>query len=664
MKKQFLLFVLLTFVISIHFAYAQTSVATDKNVYNPSESITVTFNNGPGNPTDWIGIYKIGEVPGSTPATLWFYVNGSQTATVGITDGSLWFEPGLQLEGDYWVGFFENDGYTILTTDTLHVVSGQPMVTVDKGVYDIADTISATFSNGPNNSTDWIGIYKIGDIPGVQYSIMWYYVNGTQSPTIGITDGTVTFTDGLVDPGIYWAGFFENDGYTMLDSMGFEVSNLSDSIAPMPPSNIFAIPDNYNNVITWTDVPGELNEKYFVYASHSPILDLNSDNVDLIAADIEGGTQAFSHFLIAPTTNQSVTYYYAVICKDFASNVSDPGFATPITNTAKGMPVIQEVTVPNFNADGNLSEWQTLPKFRMYVSDGSGHICSNTVIDNDADLSADAYLAIDQNYLYVAFDIKDNSFNPVNSNLYPYQLDCPDLYIGLYDYKREKHSSYQRGTTPDYHLRFNEGVLSSTEVSSWCDSMVIEGPNYYYGENFPLGYIVESRIPISDLETKRNDGYTGTDIINVGYADRIAFDLGINDNDDGLTREGMLFYSALDDDNGWNNPRVWTHTWITDWLLVDVENLDKTVYTFSLDQNFPNPFNPSTLIRYSIPEAGLVTLTVYDILGKEVITLVNEERVAGKYNVNFDASNLASGVYIYTLRVNDFISSEKMVLLK
>jgi len=93
---------------------------------------------------------------------------------------------------------------------------------------------------------------------------------------------------------------------------------------------------------------------------------------------------------------------------------------------------------------------------------------------------------------------------------------------------------------------------------------------------------------------------------------------------------------------------------------------------YALEQNYPNPFNPATTIRYQLPKDGLVTLKVYDILGAEVVTLVNEEKVAGKYEVNFDASRLASGVYIYRLNVNDpstssgqsFINVKKMVLLK
>jgi len=85
---------------------------------------------------------------------------------------------------------------------------------------------------------------------------------------------------------------------------------------------------------------------------------------------------------------------------------------------------------------------------------------------------------------------------------------------------------------------------------------------------------------------------------------------------------------------------------------------------FRLEQNYPNPFNPATTIRYELPQAGIVTLKIYDILGKEVVTLVNEQKDAGRYTVQFNASKLASGVYVYRLKVNDFISTKKMTLIK
>jgi hypothetical protein len=88
------------------------------------------------------------------------------------------------------------------------------------------------------------------------------------------------------------------------------------------------------------------------------------------------------------------------------------------------------------------------------------------------------------------------------------------------------------------------------------------------------------------------------------------------------------------------------------------------VNEFKLEQNYPNPFNPGTLIKYSITERSNVTLKVYDVLGNEIAVLVNKSQGAGSYSFNFDASNLASGLYIYTLNTGNFTSSKKMMLLK
>lgn len=89
-----------------------------------------------------------------------------------------------------------------------------------------------------------------------------------------------------------------------------------------------------------------------------------------------------------------------------------------------------------------------------------------------------------------------------------------------------------------------------------------------------------------------------------------------------------------------------------------------TPTNFSLSQNYPNPFNPSTKIQYAITSRQLVILKVFDVLGKEVATLVNEEKPAGSYDVKFDAAHLPSGVYFYQLRLGDYVDSKKMLLMK
>lgn len=85
---------------------------------------------------------------------------------------------------------------------------------------------------------------------------------------------------------------------------------------------------------------------------------------------------------------------------------------------------------------------------------------------------------------------------------------------------------------------------------------------------------------------------------------------------------------------------------------------------FSLSQNYPNPFNPSTVISYEIAKAGMVTLKIYDILGKEVMTLVNENQNSGKHSVNFNGSSLSSGLYYYSLESDNFKDTKKMLLIK
>jgi len=98
--------------------------------------------------------------------------------------------------------------------------------------------------------------------------------------------------------------------------------------------------------------------------------------------------------------------------------------------------------------------------------------------------------------------------------------------------------------------------------------------------------------------------------------------------------------------------------------LTNIYEENHVPQNYKLNQNYPNPFNPVTTINYQLPKAGTVTLKIFDILGKEVKTLVNEQKDMGRYTAQFDASSLASGMYVYQLRVNDYIAVKKMMLVK
>jgi hypothetical protein len=85
---------------------------------------------------------------------------------------------------------------------------------------------------------------------------------------------------------------------------------------------------------------------------------------------------------------------------------------------------------------------------------------------------------------------------------------------------------------------------------------------------------------------------------------------------------------------------------------------------FALEQNYPNPFNPATTINYTIPVSNHATITVKDILGKAIATIVNERKAAGSYSVKFDASDLVAGIYFYTLRAGEFQQTKKLIVIK
>jgi hypothetical protein len=110
----------------------------------------------------------------------------------------------------------------------------------------------------------------------------------------------------------------------------------------------------------------------------------------------------------------------------------------------------------------------------------------------------------------------------------------------------------------------------------------------------------------------------------------------------------------------------------TNSTILSVDDIKSEPTNFSLEQNYPNPFNPSTKIKYSVPQSSQVQIKVFDVLGNEIETLVNEEKLVGTYEVTVNAESLPSGVYFYQMRAVDsesssgqgFVETKKMILLK
>lgn len=95
-----------------------------------------------------------------------------------------------------------------------------------------------------------------------------------------------------------------------------------------------------------------------------------------------------------------------------------------------------------------------------------------------------------------------------------------------------------------------------------------------------------------------------------------------------------------------------------------VENMEIIPISFSLSQIYPNPFNPTTTIYYSIPKTSFVSIKVFDVLGNEIKTLVKEEKIAGNHSIEFNANKLTSGIYLYRMQADNFSETKKLILLK
>jgi aminopeptidase N len=218
------------------------------------------------------------------------------------------------------------------------------------------------------------------------------------------------------------------------------------------------------------------------------------------------------------------------------------------------------------------------------------------------------------------------------------------------------------------------GVATTEDFQAVAESVSGMDLNYFfqewiYGENYPKysvvwntqninGNLYNLSLKISQNVNSNPAFFTMPIQIKVSFASGDTLITVLNDaqvQNFNVTVNGMPTSISFDPGN---------------WILKTVNSLvtgvddEITPGTFSLDQNYPNPFNPSTTIKFNLGKAGLTTLKLYDVLGKEVATLVNGVFEAGPHEVTFDASNLPSGTYFYTLTSGNFTETRKLMFLK
>jgi hypothetical protein len=207
----------------------------------------------------------------------------------------------------------------------------------------------------------------------------------------------------------------------------------------------------------------------------------------------------------------------------------------------------------------------------------------------------------------------------------------------------------------------DESPYYASAVYNYSASNLTSDYNDLYSNN----YLV--RIGSTNYNTLPDWQATGKDLNSVtGMPNFIDPYLHINESIATSLESNAAPISGIDTDFDGNPRNVTTPDIGADEFagIVGVEDETTVPTEYSLFQNYPNPFNPTTTINYSIPIQSFVVLKVYDILGMEIVTLVNEEKPAGNYKIEFDATNLSSGIYFYRSQAGKYISVKKMILLR
>ena len=585
--------------------------------------------------------------------------------------------PGFELtdaqDDDFGWGAAIGGGHAEVVTDASMALNGENYlsigVTDNWAVYYTEDSIPAQYGEtwrlsgyGKDVSGDGIGAaFKLeakdadGNVVGTTDDVALTMTNDWENHSIEFVapEGTVTVTAVVVAS--RWDGVACDFAF---DDMFLMNVGILDVVPPAAVENVSASAYTYYNLVTWSDIDVEEGETYNVYASHSEITDVTATGVDVIATDVLEGSQAAVHYLYSPLEDEQQSLYYAVVCSDASYNVGEPGLSDAITNTAKGIPTIS-LNPPSFTADGDLSEWYDsgIEPFMLGATDnswGTPHIIG--AVNDDNDLSGEIWLAVDENYLYVAADVVDDvydGFQPGDGTGGWWENDVLELFIGLYEQSGSKHVGMMRGDEPDYKFFFLE--THAVNDFNGQDTLAVNGSDNYHHESFGGPWVIEARLALEDIAFGDDIVFSAMDGM------RIPIEPTFHDND-GSGWEGNLVGSPTNNDNAWQTPTVWSSTWIGGSSVgVDDEILP---LTYALHPNYPNPFNPATHIQFTIPEQTDVKLQIFDVLGRQVDVLVNKTLPIGHHEILWSPNNLSSGFYFYKLEAGSFMQTRKMILLK
>ena len=251
----------------------------------------------------------------------------------------------------------------------------------------------------------------------------------------------------------------------------------------------------------------------------------------------------------------------------------------------------------------------------------------------------------------------------------PLQINESSIFVNSLSFAAQSNDLYSAWQDDNStYIKYRQYDAVPLAPANYAVSAYQSGTNYYPRLSWTLNNEPDVRQKTSSaykIERRTrtiNESWSNwTVLANLSGTTSSYIDYSIN-NASGGDKEAEYRITAIDVGN--NSSPAQSVTIVYGQGILDKAKMNGIVSDYSLDQNYPNPFNPSTKISYSIKEEGLVTLKVYDILGKVVATLVNENKPAGNFEAEFNASQLPSGMYIYKIQSGKFSDVKKMLLTK
>ena len=277
-------------------------IVTDKTVYELSETIQLTYSNGLNAPQDWIGIYKVGQTPGSVNASDWFYTTGSS----GV------HAINLTVADEYYAAYFTADGYTEVAPRAYFYAGPIPVLTSDFPNYAVGTDVNITYTNCPGFTQDGIRIYKVGKIPGTDASTQFQYTSGG--------NGLLTFTG--LPKGYYFANYFlrnqfNEPGERIFFSVGDTITQLTIN------KSIYNVGEYIT--ATWIDGPGIVKDWLGIYDT---LADPNTGDlaVPYISYTYFGGTAEGTKDIadsLLPNPADTGKYFIVMFTNDSYTEVSN-----------------------------------------------------------------------------------------------------------------------------------------------------------------------------------------------------------------------------------------------------------------------------------------------------------------------------------------------------